>query len=158
VILLHQSPLGDHWDVMLETDTALTTWSIPPQSEIGESFVCSATRLPDHRKHYLDYEGEVTGNRGSVVRIETGIYEQQSPEQFVLYGTHFLGILTVQNDTMTFVKTKNTPSKAHESPKWTLLVCALSFCCLACLYWLRLLQCWTVMLSCAVPTVRRGEW
>lgn len=27
------------------------------------------TRLPDHRAHYLDYEGPVSGNRGTVRRV-----------------------------------------------------------------------------------------
>jgi hypothetical protein len=102
VILHHQSPTGDHWDIMLETESALTTWSIPPQSPVGSSFACSATRLPDHRKHYLDYEGEVTGNRGTVVRINTGTYEQLSPEQFILHGTNFSGTLTVERERLAF--------------------------------------------------------
>ena len=101
VILHHQSPTGDHWDVMLETDSALTTWSIPPQSLTCLPFACSATRLPDHRKHYLDYEGEISGNRGTVSRLDAGTYEQLSPEVFILYGTNFSGKLTIEEDTMT---------------------------------------------------------
>ena len=87
---------------MLETDSALITWSIPPQCPLGTSFVCSALRLPDHRKHYLDYEGEVTGNRGIVSRIDAGTYKQLSPEVFVLSGTKFTGKLTVENERMAF--------------------------------------------------------
>ena len=102
VLLHHQSPSGDHWDVMLETDSALTTWSIPPQSLSGTSFTCPATPLPAHRKHYLDYEGEITGNRGVVSRIDAGTYEQLSPDTFILHGTHFTGKLTLANGMMTF--------------------------------------------------------
>jgi len=102
VILYHQSPAGEHWDVMLETDSALTTWSIPPQCLSGASFVCPAIRLPDHRKHYLDYEGEVSGNRGTVSRIESGTYEPLSPEMFILHGAHFSGKLMVHDETMMF--------------------------------------------------------
>jgi len=102
VILHHQSPTDEHWDVMLETDTALTTWSIPPQCPMGASFACSATRLPDHRKHYLDYEGEVSGNRGTVARIDAGTYERLSPEVYILYGTNFSGKMTVEGGKMTF--------------------------------------------------------
>jgi len=102
VILHHQSPTGDHWDVMLETDSALTTWSIPPQSLTDLPFACPATRLPDHRKHYLDYEGEVPGNRGTVSHIDAGTYEQLSPEMFILHGTNFSGKLTVEGDKMMF--------------------------------------------------------
>jgi hypothetical protein len=103
VILHHQSLSGDHWDVMLETDCDLRTWSIPPQSPSGASFICTATQLPAHRKHYLDYEGEVTGNRGTVFRIDTGTYEQRSPETFFIHGVHFIGTLTLENEIMKFV-------------------------------------------------------
>ena len=102
VILHHQLPADEHWDVMLETDSTLITWSIQPQSLTGSPFVCPATRLPDHRKHYLDYEGEITGNRGTVSRIDTGTYQQLSPETFILRGTHFVGKLTVENNQMRF--------------------------------------------------------
>jgi len=104
VILHHQSPSGEHWDVMLETATALTTWSIPPQCLSGSSFSCPAVPLPAHRKHYLDYEGEVTGNRGTVIRVDTGVYEQLSPETFILHGSIFTGQLALDKDTMTFVE------------------------------------------------------
>ena len=102
VILHHQSPTDEHWDVMLETDSALTTWSVPPLLSMGESFACPATRLPDHRKHYLDYEGKITGNRGTVARIDAGTYEQLSPEMYVLHGVHFSGTLAVADGTMVF--------------------------------------------------------
>jgi hypothetical protein len=102
VILHHQSPTDEHWDVMLETDAALTTWSVPPLLSIGSSFACPATRLPDHRKHYLDYEGEITGNRGTVARIDTGTYEQLSPEMYVLHGANFSGTLAVVDGKMVF--------------------------------------------------------
>jgi len=87
---------------MLETDSALTTWSIPPQCP-GESFVCSATRLPGHRKEYLDYEGKVSGNRGVVSRIDAGVYEQLSAESFTLHGTLFMGKMIVENGNIMFV-------------------------------------------------------
>jgi len=105
VILHHQSPTGDHWDVMLERDTTLTTWSIPPQCLAGSSFVCPATALPPHRKRYLDYEGEIAGNRGTVARVDAGTYEQLSPEVYLLHGTKFKGKLTLDNGIMTFEAT-----------------------------------------------------
>jgi len=101
-ILHHQSLTDEHWDVMLETDTALTTWSIPPQCPKGSSFVCPATRLPDHRKHYLDYEGEITDNRGTVTRIDFGTYQLLSPGMFFLYGENFTGKLRLEGEKMTF--------------------------------------------------------
>ena len=102
VILHHQSPMGNHWDVMLEADSELKTWSIPPQYPSGGSFSCPATPLPAHRKCYLDYEGKVSANRGKVSRIDAGYYEQTSPETFLLRGTQFAGTLTLEKETMTF--------------------------------------------------------
>ena len=92
--------------MMLETDSApdsvLTTWSIPPQFPTGLPFACPATRLPDHRKHYLDYEGDVPGSRGTVARIDAGTYQQLSQGTFILHGANFSGQLTVENEKMTF--------------------------------------------------------
>jgi len=93
----------EHWDVMLETDTALKTWAITPQHPAGSSFACPAIPLPDHRKIYLEFEGNVAGNRGAVVRIDDGLYEQCSPQTFMLFGKTFHGTLTTANDVMTFV-------------------------------------------------------
>ena len=121
VILYHQSPTEDHWDVMLEMGSALTTWSIPPQSLPGSPFVCPAIRLPDHRKHYLDYEGKVSGNRGTVSRIDAGTYEPLSPtmfllhEAFILHGTNFSGKLTVEDDRMIFEPCCAVPCQALQS-------------------------------------------
>jgi hypothetical protein len=102
VILLHQTAADEHWDVMLETDSALTTWSISPQKLTGKSFVCSAKRLADHRKDYLDYEGTISGNRGTVTRIDTGTYDQISLNQFMIYGTLFSGKLIADAERLTF--------------------------------------------------------
>ena len=59
-------------------------------------------RLPDHRKHYLDYEGEITDNRGTVFRIDNGTYLQLSHEIFILHGTKFSGRLTIENEKIMF--------------------------------------------------------
>ena len=69
---------------------------------MGLPFTCSAIRLPDHRKHYLDYEGEVSGDRGTVSRIDSGTYEQQSPVRFMLHGVNFSGSLTIDGNTIIF--------------------------------------------------------
>ncbi|GAB5404991.1 MAG: hypothetical protein Aurels2KO_32220 [Aureliella sp.] len=41
-----------------------------PQSRVASELL--AVRLPDHRKKYLDYEGPVSGNRGSVRAVARG--------------------------------------------------------------------------------------
>ena len=75
VILRHELPQGSsHWDVMLEGDESLLTWSI---SEIPtDDHPVIARRLPDHRTIYLDYEGPVSGDRGDVRRWDAGTYQQ----------------------------------------------------------------------------------
>jgi hypothetical protein len=98
VILLHQTSGGNHWDVMLENGSALTTWSIPPQDIPEKNFTCQTKRLPDHRMVYLDYEGEISGGRGNISRVDAGTYEALSVNRFALHGAVFLGFLTIDGD------------------------------------------------------------
>ncbi len=81
VILLHRpapnSNEPPHYDFMLEvtTEGVLATWrwnAIPTDSE---DF--TGVSLEAHRLEYLEYEGEISGNRGSVERKVQGSY---SPE------------------------------------------------------------------------------
>lgn len=75
VILTHDHP-HLHWDLMLEMDGGLWTWRLELEPD---RFNCeagiNAIRLPDHRLQYLDYEGPVSGNRGTVTRWDQGDYE-----------------------------------------------------------------------------------
>lgn len=72
VILEHDHP-ALHWDFMLETGGVLRTWRLesPPVADCD----IRAEPLPDHRLHYLDYEGPVSGDRGTVIRWDAGKYE-----------------------------------------------------------------------------------
>lgn len=76
VILEHRMPVGHerslHWDVMLEREGVLWTWSSDPWLSLG--YRGPAERLPDHRLAYLDYEGPIRGERGDVRRIDRGEY------------------------------------------------------------------------------------
>ncbi len=67
-----QNGRADHFDLMLEQESRLATWAIDKLPELGETV--SAIRLPDHRKKYLDYEGPISGDRGSVKRMMAGTY------------------------------------------------------------------------------------
>jgi hypothetical protein len=96
VVLFHEHPDGDHWDFMFETEIALTTWAVPPQPLPFYSFECKVKRLPDHRRSYLDYEGVISNNRGSVRQLDSGMYETETLERFRLYGKLFNGTLTIQ--------------------------------------------------------------
>ena len=71
VILTHDHPFL-HWDFMLEDGEVLRTWRL--LSEPNSSGEIPAERLPNHRKHYLDYEGPVSNNRGTVWRWDWGVY------------------------------------------------------------------------------------
>lgn len=77
VILRHEMPPGHergaHFDLMLEANGVLRTWSLPELPADGR--IVQAEALPDHRLAYLDYEGLVSGNRGSVRRVDEGDYE-----------------------------------------------------------------------------------
>jgi hypothetical protein len=69
VLLEHDHPVL-HWDLMLEAGDILQTWRLAAAP--AESQVVEAAALGDHRRLYLDYEGPVSGNRGSVRRWDAG--------------------------------------------------------------------------------------
>jgi hypothetical protein len=62
---------GDHYDLMLEQSEGLKTWRL-----INTAFQVFqvARQIKDHRKTYLDYEGEISGDRGKVKIWDTGTY------------------------------------------------------------------------------------
>jgi hypothetical protein len=72
VILEHDHPRGRHFDFMLEFGDVLKTWAIGETPSIGVEQI--AERLPDHRSAYLDYEGPVSGDRGTVAQWDHGEY------------------------------------------------------------------------------------
>jgi hypothetical protein len=98
VILEHDTPQGLHWDVMLQWGEVLRTWAAPdlPDSKL----TLNVRDLPDHRAAYLDYEGPVSGGRGSVSRWDQGTYEivQQSDTRLVveLSGQRMTGRAVLQ--------------------------------------------------------------
>ena len=71
-VLRHDSPGGVHFDLLVEMGSVLRAWALPQPPGVGE-MVCEA--LPDHRPVYLDYEGPVSGDRGSVERWDGGSCE-----------------------------------------------------------------------------------
>lgn len=95
VLLQHTLPdhssRKSHWDLMIESGDFLLTFelqSLPGNLSSLARVACPATRLADHRRHYLDYEGVIAApaqtnsankatnkqasNRGSVRRIAAG--------------------------------------------------------------------------------------
>ena len=65
-----------HWDLFLERDGVLKTWSLASPPGPG-AFSIEALQHFDHRLAYLDFEGEVSGGRGVVKRLDTGTYEAE---------------------------------------------------------------------------------
>ena len=83
VILEHDHP-ELHWDLMLEAGERLRTWRLARPPEGG--LVVPALAISDHRRTYLDYEGPVSGDRGTVRRWESGSYqiEEETTAQILL--------------------------------------------------------------------------
>jgi len=88
VILRHEMPGpprgGVHWDFMIEQGEVLRTWALASEPNSGAEIAADA--LPDHRIAYLEYEGPVSGNRGTVARWDQGRYETlaESPQELVV--------------------------------------------------------------------------
>jgi hypothetical protein len=74
VILEHDHPFF-HWDLMLEVPTVDLLWTWRLLEDPATSGAIAAERLSDHRRRYLDFEGPIGGNRGSVTRWDGGSYE-----------------------------------------------------------------------------------
>jgi hypothetical protein len=111
VLLRHECPAEyrpSHWDLMFETEGELTAWElaalpnrwcealdIPPSA--GNDVV--VTPLAPHRLAYLEYEGEISGGRGRVRRIEKGEYTLVSSRNdalhFTLAGKHLQGTASI---------------------------------------------------------------
>jgi DNA polymerase Ligase (LigD) len=113
VILEHDHPFF-HWDFMLEAGDVLRTWRLAHVPEHGEPI--AATYLHEHRRLYLDYEGPLSGNRGSVRRWDAGVFHWLADDRdcvrLELAGikTHGTAVLKRESgDAWTFVLT----STAH---------------------------------------------
>lgn len=70
-ILEHDWP-SRHWDLLLEDGDVLLAWRLLEEPRVG---TVPAEKNADHRKIYLDYEGPISGNRGSVSRWDSGTFE-----------------------------------------------------------------------------------
>jgi hypothetical protein len=71
-LLIHDSPRGRHYDFLLEAGDVLKTWALPELPTPGCPIECEA--LADHRLAYIEYEGPISGGRGTVVRWDSGSY------------------------------------------------------------------------------------
>ena len=124
VVLYHDCPPGharpSHWDLMFEQGDILRTWALAklptdwhPIVEATRSLPVgcrdcaeinqvSAEQLADHRRHYLEYEGPISGGRGQISRVEEGTFEVRAdlPDQWQVHvnGGHLLGTITLARE------------------------------------------------------------
>lgn len=104
VVLRHEpgvaGPSELHWDLMLEFGDSLRTWALKSEPHAGTEV--PADELPRHRLDYLDYEGPISRERGTVSRFDRGSFEviRDSPEQLSvdLHGELFEGRLQLTHD------------------------------------------------------------
>ena len=73
-ILRHEGVDRPHFDLMFQIKPGgkLATWRAEVWRPTGPIAV---ERIGDHRQAYLTFEGKLSGNRGSVRRVEQGICE-----------------------------------------------------------------------------------
>lgn len=103
VVLLHTLPDGTaHWDLCLDEGQMLATWQLlddPGKLASGTIVSLSARRIADHRRAYLDYQGPVSGNRGHVVRVDSGNWTLLAQQTLVwrvrLSGSVLIGIYEI---------------------------------------------------------------
>jgi hypothetical protein len=98
VVLEHESPRGLHWDFLLEADAVLATWALPEPPHAPHAMLAEA--LFDHRPAFLEYEGPISGGRGSVRRWDRGTYavSRRTDDEWVvaLKGAKLSGTATLQ--------------------------------------------------------------
>lgn len=74
VILRHDHPF-EHWDFLIEDGDTLASWRLLQKPEAGCRV--DAEPIPPHRRHYLTWEGPVSGDRGSVQQIHSGWLQRE---------------------------------------------------------------------------------
>jgi hypothetical protein len=103
VLLYHDCPpsygRASHWDLMLESGDVLRTWALeclphdwqaarsrtsvvyPNCPSLAADNTVATMQLSDHRRDYLEKEGPLSGDRGTVMRVAVGTYcsEHESP-------------------------------------------------------------------------------
>lgn len=91
-----------HFDMLLEAGDVCRTWALATMPTAGKAIAGEA--LADHRPLYLDYEGEVSGGRGEVTRVDSGTFTWLTDEPhevaIELHGQRLRGrlLLTRVND------------------------------------------------------------
>jgi len=99
VILTHDWP-SLHWDFLVECGGVLRAWRL--LAEPAAEADIPAEPNADHRLLYLDYEGPVSGDRGSVSRWDAGTCDWLADEperaELELRGAKLTGRATLRAD------------------------------------------------------------
>jgi hypothetical protein len=77
-ILAHDWP-SPHWDFFLETEAHLRSWRLLAEPGPGKEVPVEPNAV--HRLIYLEYEGLVSGGRGTVSRWDAGTFDWIVNEQ-----------------------------------------------------------------------------
>ena len=74
---------GVHWDLLCEEGETLRAWEFPESPFAVPRQTVKA--LPPHRLIYLDYQGPISGDRGTVRRVAAGTFEllSESPTEWI---------------------------------------------------------------------------
>lgn len=100
-LLEHQTAGHVHWDLLVQVPgrERLATWRLLA-NPLRTDATIGAERIADHRPLYLDYEGPISGDRGTVRRIDAGTVQwvEQHDDEAVLElrGEHLRGRYVVR--------------------------------------------------------------
>jgi hypothetical protein len=105
VILEHTGTVsykpGVHWDLLCEEGEDLRAWEFSEPITVPRQKIIA---LPAHRRMYLDYQGPISGDRGTVRQVAEGTFEllQDSPVQWTirLHGIALQGELRLSRQTL----------------------------------------------------------
>ncbi len=90
-VVLHHTLLDgtSHYDWLFEPAADAPLLSLRVNSPLGPGNFQSE-RLPDHRRVYLTFEGDIGANRGSVKRIQQGhvLHIKATPDAITAILTH----------------------------------------------------------------------
>ncbi len=82
VILRHEKDTSAHFDLMLENESVLVTFSFPEFPAPG----AACEKICDHRLDYLEFEGDIGEGKGAVARVDGGSFDLISLSPDAVYA------------------------------------------------------------------------